>query len=114
MVSRALALFATGAVVLAFMACSAGEGTCIRMSDCEAPFMCVEGTCRTDEVLGVPVASSGDGEAPVVSSDAATARGVSSADAATADATTPGATTDAATQSGTDAGAPTDAAASDQ
>lgn len=48
----ALAAIALGAAALLHAACDAGDGACLRRSDCEAPFQCVEGTCRSDETLG--------------------------------------------------------------
>ncbi len=44
----AVALFASA---LFPAACSLGDGACLRMSDCDAPFKCVEGTCRSNETL---------------------------------------------------------------
>jgi hypothetical protein len=53
------------ALVLALAGCDLGDlglpsdGTtqCLRMSDCEAPFKCVEGTCRSNEALGAATAT---------------------------------------------------------
>lgn len=39
--------------------CSLGGHQCIQMSDCESGFMCVEGTCETNESLAAPTDSEG-------------------------------------------------------
>jgi hypothetical protein len=41
------------AIALVPAACAAGDDACLRMSDCEAPYQCVDGTCRSDETLGI-------------------------------------------------------------
>lgn len=55
----ALLLLGLG-VALVPAACSLGDGECLRMSDCDRPYQCVEGTCRSDETLGIQP-SSGEG-----------------------------------------------------
>lgn len=67
--SRSSAGFGASFVLLALgtlavpAACSSGDHPCLRMSDCEAPFECVEGTCRSDEALGGPSDGAADPDA---------------------------------------------------
>ena len=57
--SKTAALLLGLAVALVPAACSLGDGECLRMTDCDAPYECVEGTCRSNETLGIQPAGDG-------------------------------------------------------
>ncbi|MBN9163103.1 MAG: hypothetical protein BGO98_26385 [Myxococcales bacterium 68-20] len=76
------------AVWLSSAACQLGDGDCLRMSDCDTGYACVEGTCISDR----------PSDAPDASSDAGSTR----ADASASDASRDSSTGDAATDARTD------------
>lgn len=57
------------AVALVPAACSLGDGECLRVSDCEGSYQCVEGTCRSDETLGIQPGSGDGGVSDAAASD---------------------------------------------
>jgi hypothetical protein len=108
-IAGGLALVAAGLVVMVGSACSLGDGSCLRMSECASGYTCVEGTCRSDiasdapnlapgasdasgeaaSASATPKASSGTDAAPAPvdgSVDALDAASVDAADAAASDA----------------------------
>ena len=74
-------LGASAAVWLSSAACQLGDGDCLRMSDCDTGYACVEGTCISDR----------PSDAPDASLDAGSTR----ADASASDASRDGSTGDA-------------------
>jgi hypothetical protein len=93
---------AATALWLSSAACQLGEGECLRMSECDTGYSCVEGTCRSN------IAADAPNTAPDASTDA---RATSRADAAATDASRDGSTDGSASDSGTD-GSMTDASGS--
>ncbi len=68
--SKGLVIGSVLGVVILGMACGGGgELQCLRMSDCEAPFQCVEGTCRSEETLGDNNARTVDAASDAAASD---------------------------------------------
>lgn len=49
------------AVIVVSTACRVGDHSCLRNSECENSYACVDGTCRSDETLP---SSAGGGETP--------------------------------------------------
>ena len=76
---------------LATAACTLGDGDCLRMSDCDVGYACVEGTCRSNRAADAPPSSPPDaGPRSTTRADAATdaldAGDASSPDASAGDA----------------------------
>lgn len=66
--SKTLALFVALATSVSVpAACALGPHQCLQMSDCERGFMCVEGTCETNESL--TPATDGEGGAASTATD---------------------------------------------
>jgi hypothetical protein len=85
-----LAVVASASLATA-SACQLGDGSCLRMSDCETGWQCVEGTCRTDEA---PADGSAARREPPLLSVNADASDGEAADASSTD----GESTDAASE----------------
>ena len=59
--TRLAALFgAATALWLATAGCELGDGDCLRMSDCDDGYACVEGTCRSNRASDAPPSKTPD------------------------------------------------------
>ena len=97
---KTLLLFAgMAALWISSAACQFGDGDCLRMSDCDTGYTCVEGTCRSDTPA----------DAPNTPADAGTdARSTTRANASTSDASRDG-SSDGSARDGSADGSSTDA-----
>lgn len=96
LIALALATSAFAAIV----ACGGGDGTCLRASDCDDGYACIQGTCRTGDRLGsengsTSDASATDAKAATAAGDATTTK-TSDASSDARDATTSDSSSDAA------------------
>jgi len=81
-VIRALFLSAAGMMVWLSAGCELGDGDCLRMSDCDLGYVCVEGTCRSNAPADAPNAAPDSGAR-------STTRAEAGPDAVPADASSP-------------------------
>lgn len=51
---RALLLGGAGMMIWLSAGCELGDGDCLRMSDCDPGYVCVEGTCRSNTPADAP------------------------------------------------------------
>ncbi len=91
-----------GAIAIAWVssaACQLGDGDCLRMSDCDTGYTCVEGTCLSDTPSDAPssAADAGDAGARPGRAEAGVADAArdASGDGAPSDASADGPSTDA-------------------
>lgn len=97
---KAGVLFGALSIVwLSSAACQIGDGDCLRMSDCDTGYTCVEGTCTSDTPADAPNATAAAADAGSRSGRAdagvADASRDASSDAGPSDASADGASTDA-------------------
>ncbi|MBX3209346.1 MAG: hypothetical protein KF764_30215 [Labilithrix sp.] len=95
---KASVLFgAVAAVWLSSAACQIGDGDCLRMSDCDTGYTCVEGTCISDTPADAPNTAADAGATQKGRADASTRDAARDAtnDASPSDASADGPSTDA-------------------
>lgn len=70
---------------VATSACQLGDGSCLRMSDCEPPYACVEGTCVSDQANDAVNATASDASKSEASSSSTSDAKASDASSTKAD-----------------------------